>query len=120
MRLNTDLLFLFIDWRVWNCRAGGDLVHDASLRRVAPLQQGDGAGRPTPQAHHPSHLRRADAVAACRRHVSHLCTARLHQPPLSVYRFCVLFGLVHANSNTIFTLRNQPHLWDHKYVTGPS
>jgi len=28
----------------------------------------------------------------------------------------VILGLVHINSNTLFTSRNPPHLWGHKYV----
>ena len=34
---------------------------------------------------------------------------------LLVYK--ILFGLVHVNSNAFFTLRNQPHLRGHEYVT---
>ena len=29
----------------------------------------------------------------------------------------ILFGMVRVNSNEFFTLRNQPHLRGHKYVT---
>jgi len=61
--------------------AGRDSVSDGTLRRLASLQQGDGSGRPATQAHHSCHVR-ADGVAARRRHVTHLCTARLRQPPL--------------------------------------